>query len=52
MQLLAPRHPGYGWDSNMGYGTPEHQESLRLRMGPTCHHRITFAPIAQHELAL
>jgi ribonuclease HII len=51
MQRLAPRYPGYGWETNVGYGTPEHQESLRLH-GPTCHHRITFAPIAQHELAL
>jgi ribonuclease HII len=51
MQRLAPRYPGYGWETNVGYGTPEHQESLRLH-GPTCHHRFTFAPIAQHELAL
>ncbi len=51
MQRLAPRYPGYGWETNVGYGTPEHQESLRLQ-GPTRHHRITFAPIAQHELAL
>jgi ribonuclease HII len=51
MQRLAPRYPVYGWDHNVGYGTAEHQESLRLH-GPTRHHRITFAPIAQHELAL
>jgi ribonuclease HII len=51
MQRLAPRHPGYGWETNVGYGTPEHQESLRIH-GPTRHHRYTFAPIAQHELAL
>ncbi|HEX6105180.1 MAG TPA: ribonuclease HII [Gemmatimonadales bacterium] len=51
MQRLAPRYPAYGWDTNVGYGTPEHQESLRLH-GPTRHHRHTFAPIAQHELAL
>ncbi len=51
MQRLAPRYPGYGWETNVGYGTPEHQESLRLQ-GPTRHHLITFAPIAQHELAL
>jgi ribonuclease HII len=51
MQRLAPRYPGYGWQTNVGYGTAEHQEGLRLR-GPTRHHRYTFAPIAQHELAL
>jgi ribonuclease HII len=49
MQRLAPRYPAYGWETNVGYGTPEHQEGLRLH-GPTCHHRYTFAPLAQHEL--
>ncbi len=51
MHRLAPRYPEYGWETNVGYGTPEHQEGLRLH-GPTRHHRYTFAPIAQHELAL
>ena len=49
MQRLAPRYPAYGWDTNVGYGTPEHQAGLRLH-GPTRHHRHTFAPLAQHEL--
>jgi ribonuclease HII len=49
MQRLAPRHPGYGWDTNVGYGTEEHQLGLRLH-GPTRHHRVTFAPIAQLAL--
>jgi ribonuclease HII len=51
MHRLAPRYPAYGWQTNVGYGTLEHQASLRLH-GPTRHHRYTFAPIAQHELAL
>jgi ribonuclease HII len=51
MHRLAPRYPGYGWETNVGYGTAEHQESLRLH-GPTRHHRYSFAPLAQHELAL
>jgi len=51
MHRLAPRYPDYGWDTNVGYGTPEHQAGLRLH-GPTCHHRYTFAPLAQHELPL
>jgi len=46
MQRLAPRYPDYGWETNVGYGTPEHHEGLRLH-GPTCHHRFTFEPIAQ-----
>ncbi len=46
MRRLALRHPGYGWTTNAGYGTPEHHDGLN-RLGPCCHHRQTFAPIAQ-----
>lgn len=49
MQQLARRYPGYGWQTNMGYGTEEHHEGLQA-LGPTCHHRRTFAPIAQLTL--
>src|SRR5919107_4032926 len=49
MARLAQRHPGYGWQTNMGYGTDEHHEGLKLH-GPTCHHRKTFAPLAQFTL--
>jgi len=49
MQRLAPRHPGYGWDTNVGYGTEEHHVGIRLH-GPTCHHRLTFAPLVQLTL--
>jgi ribonuclease HII len=51
MRSLAERHPGYGWHTNVGYGTEEHQEGLRVQ-GPTKHHRLTFAPLAQLTLAL
>ena len=51
MHRLAARHPGYGWDTNVGYGTEEHQEGLRVN-GPTRHHRLTFAPLAQLTLSL
>jgi len=51
MHRLAVRHPGYGWDTNVGYGTEEHQEGLRIN-GPTKHHRLTFAPLAQLTLSL
>jgi ribonuclease HII len=40
---LAPRYPDFGWDHNMGYGTEDHLEALR-RLGPTPHHRRSFAP--------
>lgn len=46
MVHLARRHPGYGWDTNMGYGTEAHHDGLR-RLGPTRHHRWSFGPVAQ-----
>ena len=44
MHALAPRHPGYGWETNVGYATPEHGEALR-RLGVTPHHRRSFEPV-------
>jgi ribonuclease HII len=44
MTRLHARYPAYGWDRNMGYGTPEHQEGLRLA-GISKHHRLGFAPV-------
>jgi ribonuclease HII len=49
MHRLAPRHPGYGWDTNVGYATEIHQEGLRL-FGATPHHRRSFSPVAQLQL--
>lgn len=43
MARLAARYPQYGWERNMGYGTPEHLEVLE-RLGPTPHHRRSFQP--------
>lgn len=44
MTKLHLRYPHYGWDSNMGYGTPAHQAGLKTA-GVTKHHRLGFAPI-------
>ncbi|MEW5929604.1 MAG: ribonuclease HII [Gemmatimonadota bacterium] len=44
MARLAARYPGYGWERNKGYGTPEHLSAL-ARLGPTPHHRRSFAPV-------
>ena len=44
MVELARRHPGYGWETNAGYGTRAHQDGLR-RLGVTEHHRRSFAPV-------
>ena len=49
MRCLASRHPAYGWQTNVGYGTPEHLAGL-ASAGPTRHHRMTFAPCLQTEL--
>jgi ribonuclease HII len=44
MRRLARRYPAYGWETNMGYGTPEHVMALAER-GPTPHHRRSFVPV-------
>ncbi|WP_083481046.1 ribonuclease HII [Jannaschia donghaensis] len=44
MVSLAQQHPGYGWETNAGYGTRSHQDGL-LKHGVTQHHRRSFAPI-------
>lgn len=49
MREAAERHPHYGWERNMGYGTAEHMAALREH-GPTPLHRKSFAPVAQLEL--
>ncbi|MDP4021463.1 ribonuclease HII [Methylobacterium sp. NEAU 140] len=41
MRRLAPRHPGYGWERNVGYGTPLHRAGLSER-GRSPHHRLSF----------
>lgn len=44
MRRLARRYPAYGWDTNVGYGTPEHVTALDA-LGPTAHHRRSFVPV-------
>ena len=45
MARLGLAHPGYGFERHMGYSVPEHFDAL-ARLGPTIHHRRTFAPVA------
>jgi ribonuclease HII len=47
----AKAHPGYGWERNKGYPTPEHYAALK-QLGPTPLHRRSFAPIRQMSLDL
>jgi len=51
MRRLARRHPGYGWESNAGYGTLRHTEAL-ASLGPSAHHRRSFAPVSQYSIPL
>ncbi len=44
MHDLAPRYPGYGWETNVGYATREHGAAIG-RLGVTPHHRRSFAPV-------
>jgi len=46
MRVLASKHPGYGWDANVGYPTRQHLEALQ-HIGVTEHHRRTFGPVAR-----
>jgi len=41
---LAQQHPGYGWETNVGYPTKAHLAALR-NLGVTPWHRRTFAPV-------
>jgi len=50
MGELAQTCPGYGWERNAGYGTRQHQDALAT-LGPTRHHRKSFAPIKKILLA-
>ena len=48
-RLMAERardFPGYGWETNRGYGTPEHYRGLEM-LGVTPLHRRSFAPVRE-----
>lgn len=41
---MASLHPGYGFESNVGYAAPVHLAALK-RIGPCPIHRRTFEPV-------
>jgi ribonuclease HII len=41
---LAQQHPGYGWETNMGYPSKSHRMALQ-NLGVTPHHRRSFKPV-------
>jgi ribonuclease HII len=51
MMRLGVAFPGYGFERHMGYSVPEHFDAL-ARLGPTIHHRKSFAPVAAKLAAL
>ncbi len=38
---MHEEHPGYGWNTNMGYATKKHRMALK-EFGPTKYHRKSF----------
>jgi ribonuclease HII len=44
MVKLARRYRRYAWESNKGYGTPEHAAAIE-KHGVCTHHRRSFSPI-------
>lgn len=48
MADYAAEYPGYGWETNRGYGTPEHFRGLKA-LGVTPLHRRSFAPVRAIE---
>src|SRR6478609_9712144 len=51
MTRLGLAYPGYGFERHMGYSVPEHFAAL-ARLGPTIHHRKSFAPVAAKLAAM
>jgi ribonuclease HII len=47
MRKLAEEFPGYGWETNVGYGTRDHRSGM-AKLGITVHHRRSFAPVRLH----
>ena len=46
MAEFAEAHPGYGWEHNRGYPTPDHRRALR-ELGVTPLHRRSFGLVRQ-----
>ena len=51
MHRIAGDYPGFGFDGNVGYSTPEHRAAI-VELGPSELHRRSFASIAYSQLRL
>ena len=46
MRVLSEKHPGYGFERNSGYGTPQHRRAL-AEAGPCRVHRMSYAGVGR-----
>ncbi|MGH2981008.1 MAG: ribonuclease HII [Solirubrobacterales bacterium] len=51
MRGAESNYPGWGFDENVGYSTPEHRDAI-AEMGISILHRRSFASVAYKQLAL
>jgi ribonuclease HII len=51
MRRAAERHPGWDFDTNVGYSTPEHRAAIASN-GISPLHRLSFQSIAYQQLGL
>ena len=51
MRRAAAQHPGWDFETNVGYSTPEHRAAIRAN-GISPLHRMSFASIAYTQLDL
>jgi len=51
MHRAAERHPGWDFETNVGYSTPEHRAAIAVN-GVSPLHRLSFQSIAYTQLAL
>jgi ribonuclease HII len=51
MRRAAERHPGWDFETNVGYSTPEHRAAIAAN-GVSPLHRLSFDSIAYQQLAL
>ena len=51
MHRIAAAYPGFSFEENVGYSTPEHRAAI-VALGPSALHRRSFASIAYSQLSL
>jgi ribonuclease HII len=51
MRRIAAAFPGFGFEENVGYSTPEHRAAI-IERGPSTLHRRSFQSIAYSQLRL